>query len=99
MFMGKKKHIPPDGIPGEIVVTDTLDLHGFFPEQVEELVSAFLKNAGNLGLKHLRIVHGKGRSRLKWEVVRILKNHDSVYDFKDAPPDMGGWGSTVVRLK
>ena len=96
----KNKHIDiPEGIPGQIVVTDILDLHGFFPEQVEEIVEAFLQNALDLGLKQVRVIHGKGKSRLKWEVHRILKDHLHVLEFGDASSNSGGWGSTVVKLK
>lgn len=81
------------------MVTDTLDLHGFFPRQVPELMAAFLENAVSLGLRRLRIVHGKGRSRMKWEVHRILKEHPAVERFGDAPPESGGWGATIVILQ
>jgi len=33
-----------EGIPESIVVTDTLDLHGFFPEQIPEIIEAFIDN-------------------------------------------------------
>lgn len=81
------------------MVTDTLDLHGFFPEQVCDIVADFIENAVHLGLRRLRIVHGKGKSRLKWEVHQALKKHPRVDAFSDAPPDMGGWGATVILLK
>jgi DNA-nicking Smr family endonuclease len=81
------------------VVTDTLDLHGFFPQQVEGMVADFIDNARELGLRRLRIVHGKGKSRMKWEVHQILKNHPEVESFGDAPPEEGHWGSTIVLLR
>lgn len=93
---GKK---PPPGIPEKIIVTDTLDLHGFFPEQIPEIVNAFIDNALEMNLKQLRIIHGKGKSRLKFEVLQILRKRHEVEQFRDAPPDLGGWGSTVVLLK
>ena len=84
--MGKKKHVTiPEGIPERIEVRDVLDLHGFFPEQIEEVVNTFIENAGTLRLKELRIIHGKGRSRLKWEVHQVLKVHPDVESFSDAP--------------
>lgn len=98
--MGKRKHAPvPEGIPDRIEVRDVLDLHGFFPEQVEEIVIAFIENAKMLKVKELRIIHGKGRSRLKWEVHQVLKDHANVESFSDAPPASGGWGATIVYLK
>ncbi len=94
----KKPHPAPAGIPAEIRVTDTLDLHGFFPEQIPEIVDAFIANAIALGLRDLRIVHGKGKSRLKFEVHQSLKRDARVVAFGDAPPELGGWGATVIRL-
>lgn len=81
-----------------IEVTDRLDLHGFFPEQIPEIINAFLDNAVHLQLSELRIIHGKGRSRLKYEVHRCLKSDARVHHFTDAPPALGGWGATLVFL-
>jgi len=96
--MGHKKAHPPEGIPESIEVTDTLDLHGFFPEQIPEIMEAFLENAIDLGLHQLKIIHGKGKSRLKFEVIQVLKKHPRISRFYDAPPEFGGWGSTIVEL-
>ena len=96
--MGRKTAQPPEGIPESIAVTDTLDLHGFFPEQIPEIMEAFLDNAIDLGLHRLRIIHGKGKSRLKFEVYQVLKKHPRISRFYDAPPESGGWGSTIVEF-
>ncbi len=97
--MSKRKTTEtPDGIPSHITVTDTLDLHGFFPEQIAEIVDAFIQNALELRLQKLRIIHGKGKSRLKFEVTQTLKANPHVVAFHDAPPDSGGWGATVVEI-
>lgn len=97
--MGRKTIPPtPEGIPETVVVTDTLDLHGFFPEQIPEIMEAFIHNAQDLGLIRVRVIHGKGKSRLKFEVIRFLKDDPRVIRFGDAPPDLGGWGSTVAEL-
>jgi DNA-nicking Smr family endonuclease len=94
---------PPDEgdlyFPEPVRVTDTLDLHGFFPEQVPDVLAAFLENAAALGLRSLRIVHGKGRSRMKFEVIRFLKMRPDVLRFHDAPPECGGWGATFVEMR
>jgi DNA-nicking Smr family endonuclease len=95
----KKPHPVPDDLPPLFVVTDTLDLHGFFPEQIPEILDAFLENALETGLSRLRVVHGKGKSRLKFEVVRVLRADSRVAAFGDAPPELGGWGATCIELK
>lgn len=79
-------------------VTDVLDLHGFFPEQVPEMVEEFIRNGLKLELKKLRVIHGKGKSKLKWVVYQVLKEHPNVTTFYDAPPESGGWGSTIVEI-
>ncbi|MBN1894725.1 Smr/MutS family protein [bacterium] len=89
----------PEGIPDRVPVTDELDLHGFFPEQVPEILEAFMDHAKSLGLSRLRVVHGKGKSRLKYEVHRFLKSRTDVEDYCDAPPESGGWGATLILLK
>jgi len=86
-------------LPDAVVVTDVLDLHGFFPEQVPEMLQEFIANAERLGLRTLRIIHGKGRSKMKWTVWRELEKYPQVASFRDAPPELGGWGATVVYLR
>ncbi|HEX9652679.1 MAG TPA: Smr/MutS family protein [bacterium] len=86
-------------IPEYYIVTDVLDLHGFFPEQVPEMVEAFIDNAIELRLTRLRIIHGKGKSKLKHVVRKELEKNPHVAEFGDAPPEIGGWGATIVLLK
>jgi DNA-nicking Smr family endonuclease len=80
-------------------VTDTLDLHGFFPEQAAEIVQAFIDQAVEMDYRTIRIIHGKGKSRMKWEVIQVLRNHPAVGAFRDAPPESGHWGVTVVEVR
>ena len=82
-----------------IEVTDVLDLHGFFPEQIPEVVEEFVRSAVEKGLKNVRITHGKGKSRLKYEVRKALETHPDVAWYGDAPVGYGGWGATVVELR
>ena len=93
-----KKSIAEENLNDYYIVTDVLDLHGFFPEQIPEIIDEFIKNAVNLKLHQLRIIHGKGKSKLKWVVRKELENNIHVVDYKDAPPEIGGWGATIVEL-
>jgi DNA-nicking Smr family endonuclease len=92
----------PEGLderlPDAVVVTDDLDLHGFFPEQVPELLDEFLRNARELGIREVRIAHGKGQSVLRRIVWECLASHPLVVDYRQAPPDRGGWGATLARI-
>lgn len=88
-----------DKLPERVTVTDVLDLHGFFPEQIPEVLSEFIHGAIQQNLKSLRVIHGKGRSRLKYEVHKALEANPHVAWFGDALPGHGGWGATVIELK
>jgi hypothetical protein len=97
---GKETEIEEDVVlPDKVEVTDILDLHGFFPEEVPEIVDAFIEHALELKLRQVKIIHGKGKSTLKWVVAKMLEAHSAVVDFYDAPPDRGGWGATLVELR
>jgi DNA-nicking Smr family endonuclease len=85
--------------PEFVEITDVLDLHGFFPEQIPEVLEEFVRSAVEKGLHRLRIIHGKGKSRLKFEVRQALETNPQVAWFGDAPVGYGGWGATVVELK
>lgn len=81
-----------------VVITDDLDLHGFFPEQVPEVLEEFLRAARERGIPEVRIAHGKGKSVLRRAVWEVLEKHPLVIDFREAPPERGGWGATLARI-
>ena len=79
-LLSNKELINEDvNFPEYFYVTDELDLHGFFPEQVSDIVNEFIKNAAKLSLHTLRIIHGKGKSKMKWTVHQVLKDHPDVF--------------------
>jgi Smr domain len=85
--------------PVRIPVTDVFDLHTVPPRDVKVVVEAYLEEAHSLGLKALRIIHGRGIG-VQREIVRaVLARTDFVVDFRDAPAEAGGWGATVVTLR
>ncbi|MFH1680416.1 MAG: Smr/MutS family protein [Candidatus Eisenbacteria bacterium] len=98
-----REQVPPvdraeGDLPGPYVVTDDLDLHGLFPEQVPEILEEFIRNARALGIREVRIAHGKGKSVMRRLVREFLERHPLVIDFRQAPPDRGGWGATIARV-
>ena len=97
---GPDRDAPPgdETFPEAVRMTDELDLHGFFPEQIGEVMEEFLTQALELGIEEVRIAHGKGRSVLKREVWKVLEADGRVVAFGEAPPHRGGWGATVARL-
>ncbi len=88
-----------DAEPVRIPITDIFDLHSVPPRDVEEVVEAYLEEAHRLGLRALRIIHGRGIG-VQREIVRaVLARTPYVAAFCDAPPDAGGWGATLVTLR
>ncbi len=84
--------------PVQIPITDALDLHTVPPRDVRPVVEAYLEEAHRLGLRALRIIHGKGIG-VQREIVRsVLAQTPFVQSFGDAPAEAGGWGATVVTL-
>jgi dsDNA-specific endonuclease/ATPase MutS2 len=85
--------------PVRIPITDIFDLHTVPPRDVEPIVEEYLEEARKLGLKALRIIHGRGIG-VQREIVRsILARTAFVETFGDAPAEAGGWGATLVTLR
>jgi len=94
----------PDGLPeeDEVVVVelgDVVDLHGFRPRDVPEIVRAALDEAEARDRRELRLIHGRGIG-VQREIVRALLARDPrVLAFRDAPPEAGGRGATCVTMR
>src|SRR3954464_7709922 len=85
--------------PVEIEITDVFDLHTIPPRDVKRVVEEYLEVAREKGFRSVRIIHGKGIGVQREMVRSILAKTDFVLDWTDAPPDAGGLGATIVRLK
>lgn len=85
--------------PVRIPITDIFDLHTVQPKEVKDVVEAYLEEASRLGLKSLRIIHGRGIGVQRQIVRAVLARSPFVIAFGDAPPEAGGWGATIVKLK
>ena len=85
--------------PFRIPITDVFDLHSVRPRDVKEAVEAYLEEASRLGLKALRIIHGRGIGVQRETVRAVLARTPYVLSFRDAPPEGGGWGATIVTLR
>ena len=82
-----------------IEVTDILDLHSIRPKDAKAVVEEYLLEADRIGLKALRIIHGRGIGAQREMVRTILTRTPFVADFRDAPLEAGGWGATLVTLR
>jgi dsDNA-specific endonuclease/ATPase MutS2 len=82
-----------------IPITDILDLHTISSVDAKAVVEEYLFQANVLGLKALRIIHGRGIGARRDMVRKILARTAFVASYSDAPAEAGGWGATVVTLK
>jgi dsDNA-specific endonuclease/ATPase MutS2 len=85
--------------PVELPIEDFLDLHAFAPRDIAVAVEGYLEEAYARGFQVVRIIHGRGIGFQRERVRSILARTPSVADFRDAPPEAGGWGATVVSFR
>ena len=85
--------------PVVLPVEEHLDLHAFSPRDVRDVVGSYLEAAWEAGFQEVRLIHGRGIGVQRESVRSLLARHPHVLSFADAPPERGGWGATVVRLK
>jgi dsDNA-specific endonuclease/ATPase MutS2 len=88
-----------DAEPIRIPITDVFDLHSVPPRDVKPVIEEYLAEAHRLGLKALRIIHGRGIGVQRETVRSVLARTPFVAAFSDAPAEAGGWGATIVTLK
>ncbi len=84
--------------PVTIPIEDVLDLHTFRPRDIPGLLEDYLQECVRAGFATVRIIHGKGTGFQKNRVRELLAQNPHVRAFKDAPPEAGGWGATIVEL-
>jgi len=84
--------------PVKFPIEDALDLHTFKPGDVPDLLQDYFAACLEESIYSVRIVHGKGTGVLKKRVQGLLEKNPMVASFKDAPPEAGGWGATLVEL-
>jgi DNA-nicking Smr family endonuclease len=82
-----------------------IDLHGLRTDEAREALGHFIRDSHQLGLRCLRVVHGKGLGSpgrepvLKGRVLRWLVQKNEVMAFVQARPADGGAGALVVLLR
>lgn len=87
------------GTPYRVPIEDRIDLHAFSPAEVRELVGEYLSLAAAAGFRQVRIIHGRGSGVQRRIVRSLLSRHPRVAGYADAPPEAGGWGATIVRIR
>ena len=85
--------------PIRVPITGELDLHTFRPQETASLLEEYLAECRKLGLRRVRVVHGKGTGALRETVHACLRRSAHVVGFALGDETSGGWGATVVTLK
>jgi len=91
----KKKHI---NVPKHDAKFELKILGYRFEEALPE-IETFIDDAVVSGLPLIRIVHGKGTGALRAKVRNYLSTNKNTEEFFSPPPEAGGSGVTVVKIK
>jgi DNA-nicking Smr family endonuclease len=90
---------------GDWAIQRELDLHGLRSDAARDLLAQFIREAHALGIRCVRVVHGKGLGSpgkapvLKSKVHGWLVQKSEVLAFVQARPAHGGAGALVVLLQ
>ena len=85
--------------PVRLEIKDVFDLHSIPPREVRAVVEEYLREAHRKGFRSVRIIHGKGVGVQREAVRSVLARTPFVEHYSDAPPEAGGWGATIARLR
>ena len=85
--------------PVSIPITGELDLHTFQPEDLGELIPAYLEQCVSNGFHDVRVIHGKGDGTLRETVRALLERSPLVASFRPGDTLSGSWGATIVTLR
>ncbi len=83
--------------PHPVPIGPEFDLHSFAPRDIPDVVDAYLEEAHALGLREVRLVHGRGIGVQRARVHQVLSAHPLVESFRDDPRAHLGATSVVLR--
>lgn len=84
-------------MPHRVPIGPEFDLHAFAPRDIPDVVDAYLEEARALGLREVRLVHGRGIGVQRARVRQVLSTHPLVVTFHDDP--RSHLGATVAILR
>jgi DNA-nicking Smr family endonuclease len=79
-----------------IPIEAELDLHTFAPRDVASVVEEYVNEAHALGLREVRLIHGRGKGVQRGLVQQTLERHPLVASFYD--DDRSHLGATIATL-
>ena len=82
--------------PVHVPIENELDLHSFAPKEIPSVVEEYINAAVAAGLRHVRIVHGRGHGVQRGIVQAALERHPRVSEFRDDPSSH--LGATMALL-
>lgn len=85
--------------PIRIPIEDSIDLHTFSPKEIPFLLEDYISECLKAGVSEVRIIHGKGMGFQREAVRSFLGKSPFISSFCGAPPEAGGWGATIAKLK
>jgi DNA-nicking Smr family endonuclease len=85
--------------PVVVPIEDALDLHPFAPRDIPAVVQDYVEAAAAAGLVEVRVIHGRGQGVQRRRVREVLSGHPLVVELREATPERGGSGATIVRLR
>jgi DNA mismatch repair protein MutS2 len=94
------RHAPAPASPhaGRAVARELI-LLGFRVDEALDAIDRYLDEAQLAGTAEVRLVHGFGTGALKRAVREHVSAHPEVASWREARPDEGGGGATVVVLR
>jgi DNA-nicking Smr family endonuclease len=80
----------------EVPIEPELDLHPFAPRDIGDVVDEYITAAHALGLRRVRLIHGRGLGVQRGLVQSRLERHPLVAEFWD--DTASHLGATLARL-
>jgi DNA mismatch repair protein MutS2 len=99
---GQRRPRTPSGVHAELSdrqVPTELHLLGQRVDEALRALDKYLDDASLAGHAEVRIVHGIGTGRLRQAVREQLDGHPEIVSWREAHPNEGGGGATVVVLE
>ena len=84
-------------MPHHVPIGPEFDLHAFAPRDIPDVVDAYLEEAHAIGLREVRLVHGRGIGVQRARVHQVLSTHPLVATFHDDP--RSHLGATIATLR